>query len=144
MTDHPEAGRSDRKGVGVEGNLRAVVDDDGLEVAEGLGVHAPEGAAEHPGPTHPAASGRRVLVGTVPAFDYQGTGAKVDSLVPKSPAERAGIQPGDVIVRMDDQAIRDLRGYSEAIRKLKPNQRVTVQLLRDGKKVRVKVTVVAR
>jgi hypothetical protein len=115
-----------------------------LEREEPLTVRIEGAEAAAATTTGPAGSGRRVLVGTVPAFDYQGDGAKVDSLVPDSPAVKAGLQAGDIIVRIEDQTIRDLRAYSDALKKLQPNQTVTFQVLREEKKLRLKVTVVER
>ncbi len=119
-----------------------------LEREEPLTVRIASAQAGHPTVKQPikqpTTSGRRVLVGTVPAFDYPGEGAKVDALIPDSPAAKAGLQAGDVIVRIDRHTIRDLRGYSDVLKQLKPNQTVTFELLRDGKKVQVKVTVAER
>ena len=120
-----------------------------LEREEPLSVRIDGAAVQNPmsAKTQSAQEGdqrRRVLMGTVPVFDYQGDGVKIDSLVPDSPAAKAGLRTGDVIVRIDDQAIADLRGYSEALKKLQPGQTVTVQLLRDGNKTQVEVTVVER
>ncbi len=92
----------------------------------------------------PQAAGRRVLVGTVPAFDYQGEGVKIESLTPDSPAAKAGLQPGDVIVRIGERKITDLRGYSEVLKQLEPGQTVTMEVLRGGSQVEVKITVVQR
>ena len=36
------------------------------------------------------------------------------ALVAESPAAQAGLQPGDVILQLDDQKIADLPGFSEA------------------------------
>ncbi len=105
-----------------------------------LAAASPHDAAS----ANPQGSGRRVLVGTVPAFDYQGEGVKIDSLVPDSPAAKAGLQPSDVIVRIGEQKITDLRGYSEVLKQLEPGQTITVEVLRGDQKIEVQVTVVQR
>jgi hypothetical protein len=98
-------------------------------------------------PAVPAAgpgSGRGVLFGTVPAFDYRGEGVKVDSLVADSPAARAGLQAGDVIRQLDGQQIADLQSFSQALRKLAPNQTVAVEVVRGEARLTLQVTVVKR
>ncbi len=89
-------------------------------------------------------SARRVLVGTVPAFDFQGQGVKIESLVPDSPAAQAGLQPGDVIVKIGDRAIQDLRGYSELLKQLEPGQTITIVVQRGQETKEVQLTVVQR
>ncbi|MCA9290875.1 MAG: ChaN family lipoprotein [Phycisphaerales bacterium] len=88
--------------------------------------------------------GRRVSFGTVPDFDYRGEGVRVDSVVPDSPAARAGVRAGDVIIRIDDTALADLRAFSEMLRTLAPGQSVRAALRRDGAEVVVPVVVEAR
>ncbi len=85
--------------------------------------------------------GRRVLFGAVPAFDFQGDGVKFDDLVANSPAAQAGLQPGDLLVRLDDTKISDLRGFSEFLKRLQPGQQVEATVLRGGQEVQARVTV---
>ena len=115
-----------------------------LEREEPLTVRITGPASGTAAPAAGPASERRVLFGTVPAFDYQGEGVKIDSLVPNSPAAQAGLQPGDVIVQLDDQKIADLRVFSEALKKLEPNQTVAVEIQRGDTRLTIKVTVVKR
>ncbi len=116
-----------------------------LEREAPLTVQIDSAEAAQPAPAAgKTGSARRVLVGTAPAFDYQGEGVKVDSLVTDSPAAKAGLQPGDVLVAIDGKPIRDLRAYSDVLKQLEPNQTITIQLLRGGQSQQVKVTVVER
>jgi hypothetical protein len=96
-------------------------------------------------PAPPAAGrGRRVLFGTVPDFEFQGEGVRIDSLVTDSPAAAAGLRAGDVIVRIDGEPIDTLRRFSEVLRSLAPGQTVDVTLRRDGSEHTAAVTVRAR
>ncbi len=90
------------------------------------------------------AGGRRVSFGTVPSFGFAGPGVKVDSLVPDSPAQRAGVQAGDILIRIDDESIDDLRAFSALLKTLAPGQEVTAVVVRDGVEVAVPVRVEAR
>jgi len=89
-------------------------------------------------------SGRRVSFGTVPNFEFAGPGVKVDSVVEGSPAEASGVLAGDIVLRIDQAVIKDLRNFSEILSTLEPEQEVDALILRDGQGLTLKVRVVAR
>lgn len=60
-------------------------------------------------------------------------GAKVISVSEKSAAEKAGLQKGDVITRINEDPIGSPEDLSLVIGKFKPEEKVTVSFLRDGK-----------
>jgi S1-C subfamily serine protease len=57
-----------------------------------------------------------------------------------SPADRAGIKAGDVIVKFGDSKIAGLEDIDGALRKFKAGDKVPVIILRDGKEMEVSVT----
>jgi len=102
-----------------------------------------EGAADRPVPATPS-TGRRVLFGTVPDFAYPGPGARVDSVLPGSPAARAGIEAGDVVLRIGDAEVADLRAFADVLKKLEPGQTVATIVRRGDRQIELEVTVEAR
>ena len=60
-------------------------------------------------------------------------GAKVNDVTEKSAAEKAGIKVGDIITKINDTKIENSDQLSEAIRKNKPGDKVSVTILRDDK-----------
>jgi hypothetical protein len=88
--------------------------------------------------------GRRVSFGSIPDFNYEGEGVLLSGVIPGSPAEKAGLQQGDVIVEFAGIAVDDLRGYSDVLKSLEPGDEAEVVFLRDGERQRAKVTVVER
>ncbi len=56
----------------------------------------------------------------VEADSYGGSGAVVTSVVPGSPAENAGLAPGDVITSVGDQAVSSPDGLTEIVATQKP------------------------
>ncbi len=88
--------------------------------------------------------GRRVSFGTVPDFAFEGSGVKITSVVPDSPAARAGIQGGDVLVRIDEIGIDGLAAFSDALKRLEPGQTVTAVVTRGEERLSFEVTVVER
>jgi hypothetical protein len=88
--------------------------------------------------------GRRVSFGIVPEFGFPGPGVQASGVVPNSPAEEAGIRAGDVLLRIDDDEVADLRGFSELLRAMRPGQTVRATILRDEQTLSLEVTVEAR
>jgi len=87
---------------------------------------------------------RRVSFGTMPDFAFGGPGVRVTSVVPGSPAAKAGVAENDVLLQLDGKPIADLPGYSAMLRALAPGQTVDVVLSRAGAEQRLRVTVVER
>ncbi|MEW5982226.1 MAG: M20/M25/M40 family metallo-hydrolase [Acidobacteriota bacterium] len=90
------------------------------------------------------AGGRRVSFGTVPDFAFQGPGVKVTGLVPGSPAERAGVREGDVLLAIAGRVVANLQGFSDILRTLAPGQTVDIELDRAGSPIALKVTLTER
>ncbi len=66
------------------------------------------------------------------------TGPKVTFVVPSSPAFRAGLQTGDLIVRAGDQRIKDSQSFDHLIHKFAPGDSVNVVVLRQNHEVTVR------
>ena len=60
------------------------------------------------------------------------TGAVVAGVEAGSPAEDAGIKQGDVLVSIDDEAVRDAAAVTAAIRSHDPGDKVTIAVRRGG------------
>jgi serine protease Do len=67
-------------------------------------------------------------------------GALVSSVAKGSPAERAGVERGDVIVSLDGQAVDDGNTLRNRIASTKPGATVALGLRRDGQDKTVRVT----
>ncbi len=70
----------------------------------------------------------------------QTAGALVSSVVRGSPAAAAGIQAQDVITAIDGTAIKTDSDLAQIIDRRKPNETVTLTVLRNGQQTEVKVT----
>ena len=64
----------------------------------------------------------------------------VEKVVSGSAAEKAGIQAGDLILKLEDKAISSGDDLSSAIGNYKPGDTVTLTLQRDGEELTVEVT----
>lgn len=67
-------------------------------------------------------------------------GAYVFQVNPNGPAAAAGIKDGDIITRLGSDPIDDRHPYSNVLMKFEPGQKVTVTLNREGREMKVEVT----
>ena len=87
---------------------------------------------------------RRVTLGTMPDFAFEGPGVKVAQVTPGSPAEGAGIREGDVLLAIDAQRLQGLADLSAALKAHQPGDTVRVTLQRAGQELQLTATLVAR
>ncbi|MGC9360032.1 MAG: PDZ domain-containing protein [Anaerolineae bacterium] len=65
--------------------------------------------------------------------------ALVIQVEPDSPAEEAGIEPGDRIIAVDNTALTEEDTLRELVQGYRPGEQVTLSILRDGNSKRVRV-----
>ena len=63
-------------------------------------------------------------------------GAVMASVQPGLPADRAGIEMGDVVVGLNGNQIRTQTQFMEELARLRPGQRITLDIIRYGQRVR--------
>jgi len=68
-------------------------------------------------------------------------GIYVVDIISGSPAEVAGLQPGDIITKIDGKAITDDSSLSDIISSKKPGDKMTLEIYRDGKTQTITATV---
>ena len=71
----------------------------------------------------------------------ENTGALVASVTPQSPAAKAGIQDGDVILKFDGKDVTSMRGLPRLVAQTPIGKDVDVELLRKGQRTSLKVAV---
>ncbi|MEM9169425.1 MAG: Do family serine endopeptidase [Pseudomonadota bacterium] len=75
------------------------------------------------------------------AFGRKSTdGALVAEVLDGTPAEKAGVQSGDLIIKLNGEAVKDTRELSRGVSKIAPGKKAKVTLIRDGKEKIVNVT----
>ncbi|HJT78425.1 MAG TPA: PDZ domain-containing protein [Gemmataceae bacterium] len=82
-----------------------------------------------------------VLISPVPEVLYdqmpelpRGQGVVVSHVLPDSPAAQAGLLRHDILLRYNDDAIRDCEHFARLIRAGRAGQRIKLELLRTGRK----------
>lgn len=68
-------------------------------------------------------------------------GILVAQVVKGSPADKGGLKVGDIIVELNGRKLEDVRDLQLSIMKTKPGTEVTLTVIREGKRIKVKVKV---
>ncbi len=77
--------------------------------------------------------------GSVPDFGQVENGVKFSDVRPNSPAAKAGLKAGDILVQFGDKPIKNLYDFTDALRRSKVGDLVEVKVLRDGQPVTASV-----
>ncbi len=67
-------------------------------------------------------------------LDYRGEGVLVNRVVENSPAERAGIEKGDVIVSVDQRSVDSPEELANIVRAQGAGETVSIRIVRDGER----------
>jgi serine protease Do len=68
-------------------------------------------------------------------------GALVSSVTPGSPAAKAGVQDGDVILKFDGKDVTSMRGLPRLVAQTPIGKDVEIELLRKGQRMNVRVAI---
>ncbi len=82
----------------------------------------------------------KVTMGVMPDYSFDGEGMKIDGVTDGKPASKAGIKQGDIVIQMGDLKIKSMMDYMKALSAFKKDETTDVVLMRNGKKITVKVT----
>lgn len=86
----------------------------------------------------------RVTVGTVPEFGYNGNGYKLSGTTEGSPAAKAGMKAGDIIVKLGSKSVGNIYDFMYAVQDYKAGDKVDIVVLRDGKEMTFNVELIAK
>jgi len=68
------------------------------------------------------------------------SGAMIEEVLPNSPAKKAGIQEGDIIVKIDGKPVESASDVRDALSELDSPKPIQLDLLREGKPMQITVT----
>ncbi len=78
----------------------------------------------------------KVTLGIMPDFtSTENVGLGVGGVTPGRPADLAGMLKGDVIVAINGMPVKNIYEYMNRLKKLEPGQIITVDVMRDDKKI---------
>lgn len=73
-------------------------------------------------------------------FKVKDGGVLISSVVEDSPAEKAGLKAGDVIVKIDDEEVENRRDVINTLKEKEAGDEISVTVIRNGKKKQKRVT----
>ena len=82
--------------------------------------------------------------GSIPDFTEIPNGVRFADVRPGSPAAKAGLKGGDILVEFDGKPIQNLYDFTYALRAKKPGQEVLVKVLRGTQTIEAKVLLTER
>lgn len=93
----------------------------------------------HAGMPSSGGGGYGPYFGSIPDFGQTENGVRFSDVKPGSPAAKAGLKAGDVLIQFGDKSIKNLYDFTDALRRSKIGDVVPVTVLRDGKELKVDV-----
>jgi aminopeptidase YwaD len=74
----------------------------------------------------------KVTLGVVPDYAYSGNGMRIDGVSAGKPAEVAGLQAGDIVVKLGDLPVNDMTSYMKALGYFAKGDSTEALILREG------------
>jgi len=81
----------------------------------------------------------KVGLGVVPDYLFDGKGMRIDGITEDKPAQKAGLQKGDIVIKLGDSTITDMMSYMRALSSFNVGDKTKVVVERDGTQVEVDI-----
>ena len=88
--------------------------------------------------------GFRVRLGTIPDYSRESGGMAITGVRDGSPAAKAGLRGGDIVVKFGPHDVDDVYGYMYALEEFEPGDEVEIAVLRDGERLVFEVVLEGR
>tara|TARA_R110002050_G_scaffold16719_1_gene50432 strand:- start:73055 stop:74308 length:1254 start_codon:yes stop_codon:yes gene_type:complete len=77
----------------------------------------------------------KVALGVVPDYLFDGIGMRIDGISEDRPAQKAGLQKGDIVIQLGDSIVVDMMSYMRALSSFEEGNTTKVIVDRKGEKV---------
>lgn len=77
----------------------------------------------------------KVSMGIMPDYVSDGTGVRIDAVMDGRPAAAAGLERGDIVIKLGDVEVKDVNDYMKALSKLEKGDKTKVVVKRGDKKL---------
>lgn len=75
----------------------------------------------------------KVTLGVMPDYAFDGTGLRIDGVTEGKPAQKAGLEQGDIIIAMGDLEIKNIQDYMKGLSLYKKGDSVILKVKRGEK-----------
>lgn len=82
----------------------------------------------------------KVTLGVMPDYMFDGKGMRLDGVTENKPAQKAGLQKGDIVIQLGDIEITDMMSYMEALSNFEKGNTAIVKFERGGEIIEAEVT----
>jgi Peptidase family M28/PDZ domain len=82
----------------------------------------------------------KVGLGVVPDYLFTGKGMRIDGVSEDKPAQKAGLQKGDIVVKLGEYDVTDMMSYMKALATFEEGQTTQVLIKRNNTEEKVEVT----
>ena len=81
----------------------------------------------------------KVGLGVVPDYLFTGEGMRIDGISEDKPAQKAGLEKGDVVKKLGDSTITDMMSYMKALSTYEKGDKTMVTIDRNGNMLEIEV-----
>jgi aminopeptidase YwaD len=92
----------------------------------------------------PRTGGFRVYLGTIPNYAESNDGLLIDGVRDDSPAAKAGLKPGDRIVKIGTRDIKNVYDYTYALGEMKAGEEYVIEVVRGTDRLSLKIKPIQR
>lgn len=82
----------------------------------------------------------KVTLGIIPDYSFNGWGLRIDGVTKNRPAAQAGLETGDIILKMGQYPIRDIQDYMKSLGQFESGQSIEVEVRRKEENKGFRVT----
>lgn len=88
----------------------------------------------------PRRASYKVTLGVMPDYVYSGTGMRIDGVMAGRAAANAGMEKGDVILKIGETEVKDIYGYMDGLSKFNEGDKTVVVFKRGEETIEKEVT----
>ncbi|WP_335972926.1 M28 family peptidase [Gaetbulibacter jejuensis] len=81
----------------------------------------------------------KVGLGVIPDYLFDGEGMRIDGISEDKPAQKAGLQKGDIVIQLGDSLVTDMMSYMRALSSFNSGDKTKVTVKRGEDKVEAEI-----
>ena len=81
----------------------------------------------------------KVGLGVVPDYLFDGKGMRIDGISEDKPAQKAGLQKGDIVIKLGDSTIVDMMSYMRALSSFQTGDKTKIIVDRNGEQIEAEI-----